>query len=104
GLVLAAVNQSAEVWSDTVTLRRMSVEGVVIGTANVAVTAERRSVAHVDVPRELEPAGPKEFLVAETGGLRALRFPAPDRDIPYPRPEFEVALVPGGVEVTAHTL
>ncbi|MFI5678885.1 glycoside hydrolase family 2 protein [Streptomyces cellulosae] len=104
GLVLTAVNQSAEVWSGTVTLRRMSVEGVVVGTANVAVTAGRRSVADVDVPRELEPAGPKEFLVADADGLRALHFPAPDRDIPYPRPEFDVAPVPGGIEVTARTL
>ncbi|CAM5286052.1 hypothetical protein SALBM311S_09788 [Streptomyces alboniger] len=27
-----------------------------------------------------------------------------DREIPYPRPEFDVALVPGGIEVTARTL
>jgi beta-mannosidase len=33
-----------------------------------------------------------------------VHFPVPDRDIPYPRPEFEVAVVPGGVEVSARTL
>jgi len=104
GLVSAAVNQSARVWSGTLALRRMSVEGLVIGTASVSFTAGARSVADFGVPRELEPVGPKEFLVADTAGLRALHFPAADRDIPYPRPEFEVALVPGGIEVTAHTL
>ncbi|MEU0068175.1 glycoside hydrolase family 2 protein [Streptomyces sp. NPDC006332] len=116
GLVSAAVNQSARVWSGTLALRRMSVEGLVIGSANVSFTAGARSVADFAVPRELVPVGPKEFLVAdawgptrpgevESGdGLRALHFPAADRDIPYPRPEFEVALVPGGVEVTARTL
>jgi beta-mannosidase len=116
GLVSAAVNQSAEVWSATLTLRRMSVEGLVIGTASVTLTVEGRSVADFGVPRELEPVGPKEFLVADAwgsprsseveseGGLRALHFPTPDREVPYPRPEFEVTLVPGGIEVTAHTL
>ncbi|MGW0332927.1 glycoside hydrolase family 2 protein [Streptomyces sp. NPDC003011] len=116
GLVLAAVNQSAAVWSGTLSLRRMSVEGLVIGTASVALTAEGRCVADFAVPRELEPVGPKEFLVADAWGsprsgeagsgetLRALYFPVPDREIPYPGPEFEVALVPGGIEVTARTL
>ncbi|MFG2465740.1 glycoside hydrolase family 2 protein [Streptomyces canus] len=37
-------------------------------------------------------------------GVRALYFPSPDRDIPYPRPEFDVAVASGAVTVTAHTL
>jgi beta-mannosidase len=76
----------------------------VIGEFRVGLVAEGRAVTDVAVPRELEPVGPKEFLVADADRLRALHFSAPDRDIPYPRPEFEVALVPGGIEVTAHTL
>ncbi|MEV0634148.1 glycoside hydrolase family 2 protein [Streptomyces sp. NPDC050619] len=104
GLVLAAVNQSAEEWTGLLALCRMSVEGGVIGSAHVEFTAGRRSVADIDVPRELEPGGPKEFLVADAGGLRALHFPAPDREVSYPRPEFDVSLTPGGIEVTAHTL
>ncbi|GLW48290.1 beta-mannosidase [Streptomyces sp. NBRC 14336] len=104
GLVLAAVNQGAGVWSVEVRLRRMSVDGAVLGEASVPVVAGRRAVGLVAVPRELVPAGAKEFLVADADGLRALRFPAPDREIPYPRPEFEVAVVPGGVRVTARTL
>ncbi|WP_328874400.1 glycoside hydrolase family 2 protein [Streptomyces sp. NBC_00287] len=104
GLVLAAVNQGAEVWAGAVRLRRMSVEGVVIGEGRSRFTAEGRTVALVGVDRDLEPAGPKEFLVADADGLRALHFPAPDREIPYPRPEFEVQIVPDGVRVTALTL
>ncbi|WP_371668588.1 glycoside hydrolase family 2 protein [Streptomyces sp. NBC_00289] len=104
GLVLAAVNQSADEWSGTVVLRRMSVEGAVLARAGLDVSAGRRSVALLPVPGELEPVGPKEYLVADVDGLRALHFPAADREIPYPRPEFEVALVPGGITVTAHTL
>ncbi|MFF7544581.1 glycoside hydrolase family 2 protein [Streptomyces canus] len=37
-------------------------------------------------------------------GVRALYFPSADREIPYPRPEFDVAVAPGAVTVTAHTL
>lgn len=41
---------------------------------------------------------------ASSGGLRALYFPSSDREIPYPRPEFDVVVAPGGVTVTARTL
>ncbi|MFF3499819.1 glycoside hydrolase family 2 protein [Streptomyces sp. NPDC003247] len=110
GLLLAVVNQAAGRWTGTVSLRRMSVEGEVLATADAAFAAEPRTVAGVEVPAELEPAGAKEFLVADVPGadggegLRAVHFPVPDREIPYPRPEFEVAVVPGGVEVSARTL
>ncbi|KPI10469.1 Beta-mannosidase [Actinobacteria bacterium OK074] len=106
-LVLAAVNQSAEPWTGPVTLRRMSVAGDVLGAASLAFTAAPRAVATVRVPAEMEPTGPKEFLVADTGGTtprRALHFPAPDREIPYVRPEFEVTVAPGAVTVAARTL
>ncbi|QDI68352.1 beta-mannosidase [Streptomyces calvus] len=116
GPVVAAVNQAAEDWHGSLRLRRMSVDGTVIGEAALVLAAGARTVAEVKVPPELIPVGPAEFLVADawepsrpdeagTGGaLRALHFPAPDRDIPYPRPEFEVALVPDGITVTARTL
>jgi beta-mannosidase len=104
GLVLAAVNQAAKEWTGSVRLRRMSVDGVVAGEASVEFRAGRRAVGEVTVPRELVPAGPKEFLVADADGLRALHFPAPDREVPYPRPEFDVEMVAGGISVTARTL
>ncbi|HZF92894.1 glycoside hydrolase family 2 protein [Streptomyces sp.] len=104
GLAVAIVNQAGEAWTGALALRRMSVEGDVLGVAEVPFTAGRRAVEPVPVPRELVPGGPKEFLVAEADGVRAWRFPAPDREIPYPRPDFEVALAPGGIEVTARTL
>ncbi|MGW2045648.1 glycoside hydrolase family 2 protein [Streptomyces sp. NPDC001858] len=117
GLVLAAVNQSAGRWTGTVTLRRVSVAGDVVGTGSVQLTVDARTVGEVRVPAELEPTGAKEFLVADAGasrhsagsphsgeGLRAVHFPVPDREIPYPRPEFDVAVAPGAVTVTARTL
>jgi len=104
GLVLAAVNQGAEAWTGALRLRRMSVEGDVVGEESVRFAARRRAVAEVGVPRELAPLGPKEFLVADADGLRAVYFPVPDREVPYPRPEFDVTVAPGAVTVTAHTL
>ena len=104
GLVVAAVNQSAEVWRGTLRLRRMSVDGAPIAEAAPALDAGGRTVAVVEVPVELLPDGPGEFLVADADGVRAWHFPAPDREIPYPRPEFEVALAPDGITVTARTL
>ncbi|MDX3518467.1 glycosyl hydrolase 2 galactose-binding domain-containing protein [Streptomyces scabiei] len=101
---LAVVNQAAGEWTGSARLRRMSVDGAVLGETYAPFAAVGRTVARVDVPEELEPAGPKEFLVADAEGLRALHFPCPDRDIPYPRPEFEVTAVPGSVTVTARTL
>ncbi|MDT0401751.1 MULTISPECIES: glycoside hydrolase family 2 protein [Streptomyces] len=105
GLVVAAVNQSAEEWRGTLRLRRMSVDGAVLGEAGAVLAASGRTVGLAEVPAGLVPAGPQEFLVADADdGVRALHFPAPDREIPYPRPEFEVALVPDGITVTARTL
>ncbi|MCD9873019.1 glycoside hydrolase family 2 protein [Streptomyces guryensis] len=106
GLVLAVVNQAGEAWTGAVRLRRMSVEGAVAGEAAVRFEVGPRGVAEVRVPRELVPQGPKEFLVADADadGLRALHFPVPDREVPYPRPEFDVVVAPGAVTVTAHTL
>ncbi|MEU5319174.1 glycoside hydrolase family 2 protein [Streptomyces sp. NPDC021056] len=104
GRAVAAVNQGPRAWAGAVRLRRMSVEGAVIGEASVEFTAAARTVARVDLPGELEPVGAKEFLVADADGLRALHFPAPDREIPYPRPDFDVSVAPGSVTVTARSL
>ncbi|KKD06200.1 glycoside hydrolase family 2 protein [Streptomyces sp. WM6386] len=104
GRAVAAVNQGPRAWTGAVRLRRMSVEGAVIGEASVEFTAGARTVALIDLPGELEPVGAKEFLVADADGLRALHFPAPDREIPYPRPDFDVSVAPGSVTVTARSL
>ncbi|MFD5161722.1 glycoside hydrolase family 2 protein [Streptomyces hawaiiensis] len=103
-LVVAAVNQAAQDWRSPLTLRRMSVGGEVLGRADVELAAEARTVARVEVPHGLTPVGPKEFLVADVGRLRAVHFPVPDRDVPWPAPRFDVALTAGGITVTARTL
>jgi beta-mannosidase len=111
-LMLAVINQSAEPWSPSLTLRRMSVEGGVVAEMSVGLAAEARNVALLRVPKDLEPVGPKEFLVADADGdgdggedgLRAVHFPVPDREVPYPQPRFDVSVGPGEVTVTAQTL
>lgn len=105
GRVLAVVNQGAEAWAGVARLRRMTVAGAVLGEAEVEFAAGARAVARVDVPEALLPAGPAEFLVADADGVRAWHFPAPDREIPYPRPEFDVTVAPdGSVTVAARGL
>lgn len=49
-------------------------------------------------------AGPGRDARARPDGVRAVYFPLADREIPYPRPEFDVTVAPGAVTVTAHTL
>jgi beta-mannosidase len=119
GLVLAAVNQSADPWRTPVTLRRLRADGTTVAETVLDVAADPRAVARITVPEKLlpDPRSAREFLVAdatapgEDDGLRALHFPVPDKDFAYPRPRYEVTLepVPGqgdrvDVVVSAHTL
>ncbi len=113
GLVLAVVNQSGDRWRTAVALRRLEADGAVAGEAVLDVVAEPRSVVRLAVPAGLVPAerSPKEFLVADADGLRAVHFPVPDKEFAYPEPRFDVRLepVPGqsdrvDVVVTAQTL
>ncbi len=113
GLVLAVVNQSADRWRTAVALRRLEADGAVAGEAVLDVVAEPRSVVRLAVPAGLVPAerSPKEFLVADADGLRAVHFTVPDKEFAYPEPRFDVRLepVPGqsdrvDVVVTAQTL
>ncbi|MFE5396471.1 glycoside hydrolase family 2 protein [Streptomyces sp. NPDC056568] len=114
GPVLAVVNQSAEPWRASVTLRRMRADGTETADLVLDLTVGPRSVHRQDVPRDLAPdeRSGKELLVADCGELRALHVPVPDKDFAYPVPRYDVAVespVGGGtgsveVVVTAHTL
>ncbi|MFJ9519994.1 glycoside hydrolase family 2 protein [Kitasatospora sp. NPDC101801] len=110
---VALVNQAAQPWHTTVTLRRVSADGTVTATTEVPVTVETRSVLRLAVPQVLAPVdqSAKEFLVADADGLRAVHFPVRDKEFDYQQPEFEVSVevVDGShdtvdVVVTAHTL
>ncbi|GAA2494389.1 glycoside hydrolase family 2 protein [Streptomyces gobitricini] len=113
GPELAVDNQSADPWRTAVTLRLLDADGGVVREAVVEVAAEPRSVARTALPPELRPTpgSPKEFLVADADGLRAVHFPVPDKEFAYPRARYDVRTepVPGrtgavDVVVTARTL
>ncbi|MET9220938.1 glycoside hydrolase family 2 protein [Streptomyces sp. NPDC003300] len=117
GLVAALVNQSARDWSGTAVLRRVAVDGAVLAEARLPFTATARTVAEIAVPHDLVPPGDstKELLTVEAEGpgggedVRALWFPARDKDFAYPAPrwDLELATSDGGateVTVTARTL
>ncbi|MFD3570323.1 glycoside hydrolase family 2 protein [Streptomyces sp. NPDC058667] len=112
GPVLVVDNQSGSPWRTAVTLRRIGADGTVLREAVVEVEAAARSVARPVLPGGLLPApgSVKEFLVADADGLRAVHFPAPDKEFAYPSPEYDVrveAHAGGGaaqVVVTARTL
>ncbi|MBT2445415.1 glycoside hydrolase family 2 protein [Streptomyces sp. ISL-36] len=113
GPVLAVDNQSGSPWHTAVALRRVDADGTVLRETVIEVVAAPRSVARPALPAELLPApgSPKEFLVADADGLRAVHFPVPDKEFAYPSARYEVRLeaVPGtstavDVVVTAETL
>ncbi|MFF9815031.1 glycoside hydrolase family 2 protein [Streptomyces sp. NPDC014006] len=114
GPVLAVINQSAEPWHTTLTVRRMHTDGTVMAERTLDVTVAARTVHRQSVDADLAPdaASAKEFLVADAGSLRAVHFPLPDKEFAYPAPDYDVSVTsaPGAaggnveVVVTAHTL
>ncbi|NGN63320.1 glycoside hydrolase family 2 protein [Streptomyces sp. A7024] len=105
-LAVVADNQGPGEWSATVRLRRLAVDGAVLGEAEVLAAAGPRNVAYAPVPDELLPAAgaTKEYLVADADGLRALHFPVRDKGFGYPQAEYEVAVEGSDVVITARTL
>ncbi|MFJ9928060.1 glycoside hydrolase family 2 protein [Streptomyces misionensis] len=114
GPVLAVINQSAAPWPAEVTLLRVHADGTVLARHALEVNVGARAVLRQSVPADLVPdaASASEFLVADTGELRALYFPVTDKEFAYPVPKYDVtvASTPGAADgnvevvVTAHTL
>ncbi|WP_324787452.1 glycoside hydrolase family 2 protein [Streptomyces sp. H51] len=112
GVVLGLVNQSAEPWRAEVTLRRTNSDGTVAAQVPLTVEVAARDAVRAPLPVDaLGLPGDGQFLVADVDGLRAVHFPVPDREFPYPRPGFDVRVEPIAgdadtvdVVVTAHTL
>lgn len=110
GLVLVAVNESATGWSAPATVRRLGLDGRPLARERLSLALPPRSAVTVPLPAPLAtPADPRaELLLAEAGGERAWWFFAEDRELAYPKPEYEavVTRAPGGarVTVTARTL
>jgi beta-mannosidase len=110
GLNLVAVNDSGEPWSAPATVVRLGLDGRSLAETEVALAVAPHSAMTVPVPALLTiPTDERaELLLAEAGELRAWWYFARDRELAYPKAEYEAAVepVPGGarVTVTAHTL
>jgi beta-mannosidase len=98
-LTLCMVNQSADPWGSEVRLRRMNMDGTLLAETALPFTAARDSVATVAIPASLVPddASGSEYVVADADGLRALHVPVRDLVFAYPRPDFDISLVPAPV-------
>jgi beta-mannosidase len=85
GLVLVAVNDTAETWRGPVTVRRLTFAGKVLAEHTVRLVTDRLGVARVPLPLSLTvPNAPaSEVLVAETAHERALWFFGTDKELAY---------------------
>ncbi|MEU8794415.1 glycoside hydrolase family 2 protein [Streptomyces sp. NPDC048643] len=109
-LILTAVNQSATSWTGQASVRRLDTDGDTLEDHEAPFDVPARTVADIELPDTLTtPIDPRrEFVVADTGNLRALHFAVPDREFAYPPAEaiVKVTREDNGtrVTVTAHTL
>ncbi|KXK63205.1 beta-mannosidase [Micromonospora rosaria] len=112
GLALVAVNETGQPWRAPATVTRLTLAGAPRAKTSVELDVPAYGVMTVPLPAEL--AGPHEpraeLLVAEAGEEvdRALWFFAEDKDVTWPRADFDstVERFDGGVRirVTARTV
>jgi beta-mannosidase len=93
-LALFAVNDSAEPWRVAGTVRRLDVDGGVLGEGDLDHDVDAWSSRMVGLPASIAtPGSPeRELLVVEAGSNRAWWWFVADRDFAYPRPTFAVEL------------
>jgi beta-mannosidase len=104
GLAVIAVNDSPEPWSGQLQLTRRSVAGEALAQATVALSAGPRETVTVPIPDDVAQAGrpAQELLVADTDGVRTVRFYVEDKDLAAPQPDYKASAsrVDDGYEVT----
>ncbi|MFF5293521.1 glycoside hydrolase family 2 protein [Paractinoplanes globisporus] len=107
---LVAVNDGAEPWIVEATVTRRNLAGAMLASAFLSVPVEPGAAVTVPLPPDVstpdDPAA--ELIVADAGGLRTVRFFAPDKDIPWPSASFTSSVDADGpstkVTVTAGTI
>jgi beta-mannosidase len=114
GLVLVAVNDHAQPWTETVEVTRRTLDGDVLARTEVSLTLGPRQTAVHPLPAALTAPvdAAREMLLAEpppgSEAGRACRLFVEDADAALPAPCWEgsVEQVPGGyrVHLTARTL
>lgn len=100
-LVAFAVNDSATVWQGEITCTARDLDGTVRHEAALGqFDAPAYGKAEIELPTYDTP-----LLVVEAGEWRTFWFAKPDKDLPYPRAEYDVEVLPDNeVRVTARTL
>ncbi|WP_433121475.1 glycoside hydrolase family 2 protein [Micromonospora sp. CA-246542] len=112
GLALVAVNETAEAWTASATVTRVTLTGEPRAKTSVDLDVPAYSSVTLALPAELARPDESchEVLVAEAGGTaeRALWFFAEDRDVDWPAAAWDATVEPfdGGqrVRVTARTV
>jgi beta-mannosidase len=110
GLVLVAVNDSPHEWSVPVTVTRLGLDGQPLAKNELPLTVAPRSAAAMPLPALLTiPEDERaELLLAEADGERAWWYFAEDRDLAYPKAEYDAVVEPSEhgarVTVSARTL
>ncbi|MEU4563066.1 glycoside hydrolase family 2 TIM barrel-domain containing protein [Actinoplanes sp. NPDC023936] len=102
GLMLAAINDTAEPWATTASIRQIAFDGKIAGerTVDLDVAAYGVSLTPIGELTVGDPA--REVLVADAGGLRATHLFAEDYDLAYDPapPTVAVRRVDTGYQVT----
>ncbi|MEV0714759.1 glycoside hydrolase family 2 protein, partial [Asanoa sp. NPDC050611] len=94
------VNETAQPWHTTVTIRRSTLDGKHQAEAATPITVEPYGKAEVSV-QDAVPKDPRtEVLWAEADGERAWWFYAEDKDMAYPRAEYDATLDGTGTKLT----
>jgi beta-mannosidase len=110
GLAVAVANDSAARWATDLTVTRRRFDGTELARCALPAEVGSRSVAVLAVPASVATPddATDELLVVAGDGLRALWFFAEDKDLAYPRAEYDAAVAVDGstveVTVTAHTI
>src|SRR5690606_17393069 len=103
-LVLVAVNDSAEDWSGSVAVSRRGFDGLPLAQVEYPLAVAARSAVTVPLPASLAIPGDEraELLLAEAGDQRGWWFFARDKELSYPKAEYEavVEATPEGTQVT----
>lgn len=104
GLSLAALNDTDDVWSGAVLLRRVSDAGADLARRTLALTVPARSAVRLPVPGEIAVFGEaaSEVIVASSGDVKAFWYGTEAKDSAFvgAPPRLEAAEVDDGLRVT----
>jgi beta-mannosidase len=99
------VNETAETWQTTVTVRRSTLDGQHRAETRIEVSVPPYDKAELTLPSDVATAENRraEVMWAEADGERAWWFYAEDKDVDYPKAEYDTEVNGTSLTVTART-